>query len=84
MLNFDLFTPKLHHDKRYFIVLKNKVSLVLTKNIGQDIVRFKALIVYHFDDISRVITGFIKFGIQIEVFDLTMKPFAWLQVIRLI
>lgn len=84
MLNFDLFTPKLHHDKRYLIVLEDKVALDLTKDVGQDIARFKALIVYHFNDISRVITELIKFGIQIEVFDLTMKPFAWLQVIRLI
>ena len=67
-----------------FIVLKDKIALDLTKNVGQDIARFKALIVYHFNDISRVITELIKFGIQIEVFDLTMKPFAWLQVIRLI
>lgn len=78
MLNFDLFTPKLNHDKRYFIVLEDKVAPDLTKDVGQNIARFKALIVYHFNDISRVITELIKFGIQIEVFDLTMKPFAWL------
>lgn len=65
MLNFDLFTPKLHHDKRYLIVLEDKVALDLTKDVGQNIARFKALIVYHFNDISRVITELIKFGIQI-------------------
>lgn len=65
MLNFDLFTPKLHHDKRYLIVLKDKVTLDLIKDVGQDIARFKALIVYHFNDITRVITELIKFGIQI-------------------
>lgn len=48
-----------------FIVLKDKIALDLTKNVGQDIARFKALIVYHFNDISRVITELIKFGIQI-------------------
>lgn len=65
MLNFDLFTPKLHHDKRYFIILEDKVAPDLTKDVGQNIARFKVLIVYHFNDITRVITKLIKFGIQI-------------------
>ena len=65
MLNFDLFTPKSHHDKRHFIVLEDKVALDLTKDVGQDIARFKALIIYHFNDITRVITELMKFAIQI-------------------
>lgn len=65
MLNFDLFTPKLHHDKRYLIVLEDKVAPDLTKDVGQNIARFKVLIIYHFNDISHVITEFMKFAIQI-------------------
>lgn len=51
--------------EKVFVVLKDKVAIDLNKNVEQNIIQLKLLIIYHFRIISCAITGFIKFGVQI-------------------
>lgn len=50
---------------KVFVVLKDKIAIDLNKNVEQNIIQLKLLIIYHFRNIPCSITGFIKFDIQI-------------------